>query len=341
MQCYKLSFRHRLISLIAAFLCATTTTGFAADSAVVLLYPRLFASGATAENSGVRMRRLDDHLAELTGGSYRVLSLAEIVAAFRSGKALPDRTLALTFDESSLILYRDAWPRFKAAGIPFAVFVAPHDVGGSGAMTWNQLREMKAAGVTIGLRPALAAAESISEEQATAELNRAADIFAAELGARPGLIAWSSGEVSAKGMRAAKDAGFSAGFGQHSGAAWAGLDPFYLPRFAITEEYADLDRFRRVAAALPLPASDITPANPRLEQNPPPFGFTLAEDFPNLEQLACFSAHDGRMKIELLGNRIEARMGKPFPPGRGRINCTLPNGDGRWRWFGYQWSVAR
>jgi hypothetical protein len=32
-------------------------------------------------------------------------------------------------------------------------------------------------------------------------------------------------------------------------------------------------------------------------------------------------------------------MTKPIPPGRGRINCTIPTLDGRWRWFGWQFTV--
>ena len=344
---YSVSMRYSIprprFHLIAALLglCAAATPSLAADSAVVLLYPRLFAPGAAAESSGIRVGRLETHLAELKGGSYRVLGPSEIVAAFRENKALPDRTIALTFDDPSLVLYGDAWPRLKAAGLAFGVFVAPSEIGGAGMMNWTHLREMKAAGVTIGLRVPAAAAEPNSEQQGAAELNRAAEAFAAELGGRPGLLVWPAGEVNAKGMQAARNAGFAAAFGQHSGAAWMGQEHFYLPRFALTEDYADLERFRQVTAALPLPASDIIPANPRLEQNPPPFGFTLADDYPNLDQLACFTAHDGRMKVELLGNRVEARMSKPFPPGRGRINCTLPNGDGRWRWLGYQWSVRR
>jgi peptidoglycan/xylan/chitin deacetylase (PgdA/CDA1 family) len=326
--------RYRILATIIGLFIAWANPAAAADSAVVLVYPRLVA-GAPSDGAGLRLARLDAHLAELAGGSYRVASLASVVGAFRAGTALPDRTIVITFDDASLLLYREAWPRLKARNMPFAVFVAPQEVGNSGAMGWSQLREMKAAGVTIGLRA------SFGEEQAAADMIRAAELFAAELGERPAILAWPSGEASGRAIRAAREAGFAAAFGQHSGAAWAGHERFYLPRFAITEDYSDLERFRRVAAALPLPASDLTPANPRLGQNPPPFGFTLAKEFGNLDQLACFSAHDGRMKVELLGNRVEARMSKPFPPGRGRINCTLPNGDGRWRWFGYQWSVGR
>jgi hypothetical protein len=44
--------------------------------------------------------------------------------------------------------------------------------------------------------------------------------------------------------------------------------------------------------------------------------------------------------VERLGdNRIEVRFMKPLPKSRTRLNCTLPAGEGRWYWFGYQFYV--
>ncbi len=46
------------------------------------------------------------------------------------------------------------------------------------------------------------------------------------------------------------------------------------------------------------------------------------------------------MAIERLGaRRFEVRLAEPFPPGRARVNCTLPGPAGRWRWFGMQFVV--
>ena len=42
------------------------------------------------------------------------------------------------------------------------------------------------------------------------------------------------------------------------------------------------------------------------------------------------------MTMERLEQRVELRMAGPLPPGRSRVNCTLPGPDGRWRWNGRQ-----
>ena len=46
-----------------------------------------------------------------------------------------------------------------------------------------------------------------------------------------------------------------------------------------------------------------------------------------------------RTRIERLGDRVEVRLSAPFPPGRARINCTMPGPDDRWRWYGVQFFI--
>ena len=143
----------------------------------------------------------------------------------------------------------------------------------------------------------------------------------------------------------AAESGFVAAFGQHSGVGHADADLFGLPRFLMTRRYGSVSRFRLAARALPLHVTDLTPQDAVLDgsRNPPPFGFTLAENQGPIETLSCFASYlQGPVRIERLGaRRIELRFSKPFPPGRGRINCTMPAGDQRWRWFGLQFFLSK
>ena len=116
---------------------------------------------------------------------------------------------------------------------------------------------------------------------------------------------------------------------------------FDLPRFAMNEDYGDMGRFRLAVNALPLPVTDVTPADPLVgAANPPAMGFTVAGDIKGLDRLSCFMSHEGRARLERLGERrFEVRVAKPFPKGRTRLNCTMPAEDGRWRWFGRQFYI--
>jgi peptidoglycan/xylan/chitin deacetylase (PgdA/CDA1 family) len=315
------------------------------NGAVLLMYHR-FGEDALPSTS-VRLAQFESHLAELTSGRYRVMALPDIVARLAAGAPLPERAVAITIDDAALSVYREAWPRLKAAGLPFTLFVStePLDLGFAGSMSWAQLRELAADPlVTIGHHGhAHAHMAWLTPAEQRADIAEATKRFTAELGYAPQLFAYPYGEMSLALRQTVLEAGFAAAFGQHSGAAGEFADRFALPRFPLNEAYGELDRFRLIANALPLPVDGVTPSDPALAEpaaNPPNVGFTVAAPFGNLDALSCF-ASAGETEMLRLDQRIELRFAGPLPAGRVRINCTLPAADGRWRWFGTQFVVAK
>ena len=307
--------------------------------AVVIMYHRVGESRYPSTN--VTLEQFEAHLRELSSGGYRVMALADIVDALLGAKTLPDRAVGLSIDDAFLSVYTEAWPRLKKAGFPFTLFVATGAVDRkqSGYMNWDQIREMARAGVAIGSHTETHLhMPDADDTRNRGELERSNKRFEEELGQRPSLIAYPYGESSLAVHTVVKEARFAAAFGQHSGAIGSGGNIFDLPRFAMNESYGGLPRFKLTANALPLPVIDITPADPMIgANNPPAMGFTITRPVKGLNRLSCFSSHDGRARLERLGQRrIEIRVKKAFPKGRTRVNCTLPVGDGRWYWFGRQ-----
>ena len=314
----------------------------AADSAVILMYHRFGENAFPSTN--IRLEQLDAHIAELSSGPYTVMSVPDIVAAIREGRELPDRTVGITIDDGYRSVYTEALPRFRRAGFPFTVFLStdPVDREFRDFMTWEQVRELRDAGVTIGGHTAThlhMAANSAARNQADIDTSKAR--YQAELGDQPTLFAYPFGEASTRVQRVVQDAGYTSAFGQHSGALDASADPFYMPRFALNEAFGDMDRFRLVVNSLPIAHSDMTPSNPTLAQNPPIFGFTRAASAAEINGLACYAADQGQVRVEEIGPRIEVRMNGPFPTGRARINCTGLGRDGRWHWLGMLYYVPR
>ena len=331
--------------LLAAWVSALAIApATAEDSAVVLLYR------AVGPDAGINHTAIADfelHLAHLVENNYSVQPLASVIAAMRgSGQSLLDRTVALTFDMGDISVYREAWPRLKAAGLPMTVFVATEqiDSAGAGQMSWADLREMAAAGATIGLHGARYSRVVGRDPAAVVqEVKRARQRVIDEIGAPPSLFAYPYGEYSAAVMRALtgeSGAGIDAAFGQHSGVVHRGSDFLALPRFSMSGEFAAFDRFRIAVDALPLPVSDLVPIDPVVEQNPPAVGFTLAEELGSSATLSCFASEAGKLSIERLGERrVELRLPGPVQAKRLRINCTMPAREGRWRWLGLQYLI--
>jgi peptidoglycan/xylan/chitin deacetylase (PgdA/CDA1 family) len=339
--------KRSLVWIFFAFFAALAPAGsFAADSAVIVMYHRFGESRYPSTNTTVG--QFVAHLQELKDGNYVVKPVPEILAAIRSGTELPDKTVGITIDDAFLSVYKIGWPMLRKAGLPFTLFVAtdPLDRKTSGYMSWDQLRELHKAGVTISSQTATHLhMPNATDKQNRVNLEASNARFKAELGFIPKIIAYPYGEYSLAVGEVSRAAGFEVGFGQHSGVIYKGSDFLYLPRFTFNEAFGDIKRFRLAVRALPFKVSDLTPEDPYLKnkQNPPPFGFTVdGGAAKRLSRIACYASRQGKVNVERLGeHRIEVRAPKAFPPGRTRINCTLLEKNGRWRWLGMQYLVPK
>ena len=320
-------------------------TGFTApaaqarDSAVIVMYNG-FGDGSAAWTP---LDLFDSHIAFLRDNDYTVLPLSRVVGALSTGAELPDRTVALTLDSGHISIFRDAWPRLKAAGFPFTLFVATDmiDAGGANRMSWDQIRELASAGVAVGSHGAAykhLAAQDI--DSFTAGIDRANRRFVDELGATPELFAHPYGEYDLARRDIVARRGFVAALGQQSGAVHGGADFHALPRFLLAGRFADLKRFSLVADTLPLPVTDLVPKDPLLGANPPLLGFTVVPEIGAPGGLSCYASPFGQLPVERLGpSRIEVRFPKALAAGRTRVNCTMAGPEGRFRWLGLQFLV--
>jgi peptidoglycan/xylan/chitin deacetylase (PgdA/CDA1 family) len=316
----------------------------AEGSASVLMYHR-FGEEAYPSTS-IRMDQFKSHIEEIKTGGYTVLPLPQLVDQLKSGQPLADKTISITIDDGYASIYEKAYPLFKEAGIPFTIFLStdPIDRSYAGHLTWAQVQEMaKDPLVYIGAHTAshlhMAAA---SQARMGDEMARSLDRLEEKLGYRPDIFAFPFGEASLDAISVVRGFGMKAAFGQHSAAIGSNDDMYYLPRFALNENYGDLKRFQMVANTKSMYVTDFGPKNMMIEKrNPPIIGFNVDEKAGNLSTMSCFTSHEGKVRVEQLWDRrVEVRMQKAMPVGRTRLNCTMPAGHGRWYWFGRLFYVA-
>ena len=326
-----------LIIISAAF-----TPLRAADHATVIMYHRFGETGFPSTNTTIE--QFEAHLDELTSGAYTVLPLIDITRAILAGESLPDRSVAITIDDAFLSVYEEAFPRLQERGLPFTVFIATSaiDRGLRGYASWDQIREMQAAGVSIGSQshthPHM---HRISLEDARHEIEVSNGRFLDELGLQPELLAYPYGEYTPEIRDLMAEMGFLAAFGQNSGVMNSTDNKYEFPRFAFNENYGDVSRLKLAINALPIPVSDYTPESMVLAENPPLAGFTVADGIEPLQRINCFSSGMGRVETIILSRRVEVRLPRAITGKRGRINCTIPyikdgRDTGRWRWLGRQ-----
>jgi peptidoglycan/xylan/chitin deacetylase (PgdA/CDA1 family) len=316
----------------------------AAESAVVLVYQR-FGEDDNPSNS-VKLSEFDAHIAELTNGKYNVMPLLDILAAIRTGEKLPNRTVAITIDDTFRSVYEQAWPRLRKAGLPFTLFVPtdPSDIGSPAYMTWDEIRELRDAGVTIGAHTAshMLVSQSTTDEL-RADVERSLVSFQRELGERPTIFSWPKGEMSDDAAKMLTRLGFKAAFGYHSGPMSALYDPMMLPRFPMVGTYARANEFGLRVNTLALPLTGITPSDPMLGDGATTkFSFTIDSTAGRIRGFNCFHSSQGPLELKQTGDRsYEAALDGDALEGIWRINCTMPTGGKRFRWWGMQYYSTR
>lgn len=308
-------------------------------SAVVLVYHRFGEDDVPSTN--IRLDQFEAQLELLKNGGFNFMSMPDLITSLKDGTAIPDKTIIITADDAYASIASEGWPRLKAAGIPLTIFVAtdPVDANTKRYLSWDQLRQLQKEGVHIAHHTAthLHMVDN-TIESVRSDIARASKRFKEELGIIPKIIAYPYGEYSLALQEELKNSGFEAAFAQYSSVVHGKSNRFGLPRFPINEKYGELSRFRLISSAKAIVTEDVTPQDTLLtpETNPPVYGFTIKENYPNLRSLSCYPSNLGKAAdiLKIGENRIEVRFDKPFLYGRSRINCTMPAGGGRWYWLG-------
>ena len=256
--------------------------------------------------------------------------------------------LLLTIDDAFESFYLNAWPIIKDKKIPFILFVSTREVGKYGYMTWNQIKEIDAYDfVTIGNHSHTH--EYLidwNEKKIIDDLQTSIKIFNKELGYSPKVFSYPFGEYSSNLKKIVSELNFKFAFGQHSGVIDITKDFLELPRFPINEKYGELKRFKSILQTLPFPYKKIMPENRYLqkEDNPPEVRIKFFKDLINIKNINCYSNEGNvwrKSNIQFINeNELMILFSEKFTSERGRINCSLREEGGKWRWLGIQYVIA-
>ena len=258
------------------------------------------------------------------------------------------RKILLTIDDGYLSFYENAWPVLKKKKIPFILFVSTREVGKNGYMNWKQIKEIsKENFVEIGNHSH--SHEYLADEDIKIienDIVTSIEIFKRNLGRNSKFFSYPFGEYNLEFKKLIKALGFKYAFGQHSGVIDVTKDNLELPRFPINEQYGDLKRFKTLIKTLPFKYKKIIPAEKYLEKNlnPPEVKIEFYNNIKNLKNISCYSNELNTWKKSetffINDHTLEVKLRGKFVGERGRINCSLQEGKGYWRWLGIQFVIS-
>ena len=297
-------------------------------------------------STNIKINDFKEHLKIIENSKIQFINPKNFENELKNKKK--QRKILLTIDDGFSSFYNNAWPILKERKIPFILFVSTREVGAFNYMTWDQIREIsKENFVEIGNHSH--SHEYLVDEDIDLikeDIEKSIRIFKKELKRNSEFFSYPFGEYSLAFKDLIRSLGFKYAFGQHSGVMDDTKDFYELPRYPINEKYGEIQRFKSLTKTLPFKYKKITPIEKYLVQqkNPPVVEIEFYENIKNLKSLKCYSNEGNRWReseIKFKNNTLlEINIDEKFIGERGRINCSLRDPSGYWRWLGIQFVVS-
>ena len=314
-----------------------------ATNLVILQYHHVAKD--TPQSTSVTPAEFAQHMAHLAE-NHKVIALESAIQAIKIKKALPENSVAITFDDGFTNILLNAHPILEQYGFPYTVFINPAIIGESPSqLTWEEIKQMQPlatfANHTLDHAHLL---DKYGNESKRDTVNRAMkDIKQAELlmqeklGYSKKWLAFPFGEFN-NDLKSALLANGYIGFGQQSGAVNFYSDFGALPRFPAAGYYAKLDSLKVKLNSLAMPIVSYQPN--RVEYKPgeeiKELVLQIDEKDVRLNAFACYFNGE-KLKFTGIENEVRVQVNHITEPGRARINCTAPSSrhPSRYYWYSY------
>ena len=188
----------------------------------------------------VSKEEFDRQIALLAGQGYHAISLGDLNEFLHYRRGLPEKSVVITIDDGYRSVYEIAYPILLKYGFTAAVFVYTDFISvGSKALTWDQLREMKASGFEVGshtashcdlTRPLEGESDQAYRTRVREELLISKQIIDEKLGQDTMALAFPYGNVTPAILHLCESLGYRLGMTVRSGSNPFFADPLALRR---------------------------------------------------------------------------------------------------------------
>ena len=202
----------------------------------------------------------EQHLAYLRDEGYQSISLEQLLRHLALGEALPERPIIITFDDGYTDNYTNAFPLLEKYGFAGTFFVVTELAERASAgmtepdgtayaddyMTWEQMREMQAAGMDIQCHARVHEdLTDIDDDRLIWQVLGCREMIESQLRQRPRFVAYPSGIYDQRVAQFFASDGYWGGITTRQGSVQRSDDLFELQRLRVRgtttiEELAEL-----------------------------------------------------------------------------------------------------
>lgn len=295
--------------------------------------------------TNISLEVFGQQLQYLKDNNYTVLTFGDAVEKWKNAESFPEKAVILTVDDGYLSFYSRALPLLKRYGYPATVFIQTGTIGGSDFMNWEQLIEIKKAGMEIGNHSDahtffVNLPEAERSKRFKADFETASSAFDKHLGIPPTIYAYTYGEWTKDMENVLEQNGIIAAAVQKSGVFCESSNPFAIPRFPMGGPFGTLQGFKNKINMKALRVEEIIPESPFFSENPPKLTLKITPGKINTSQLQFFvdgeKMEDIAVRTEGEFSLIEIVSSKKLTDRRTLYTITAPSIDGKsWHWFSH------
>ncbi len=188
----------------------------------------------------------------LVSNNFQVLSFADLEKILTEGRPIPDKAVVITIDDGYRSVYDVAWPVLQRFNIPATLFIYTDFIGGSKALSWQQMQVMARSGLieiqshgkshtSLSRLPGDKTAAAYSS-RVQAEIDGSDRAFRKHLGASPQYLSYPYGNSSKTASELYARAGYELAATVTRGDNTVYSDPYLLHRTMIYDSH-DLSNF--------------------------------------------------------------------------------------------------
>ena len=285
------------------------------------------------------------HIRYLKENGFNIVTFSEAVDYLKSSRKV-EKMASITVDDGYKSFYDHAFPILKKHKATATVFVTTNNINGGDFMDWSELKELRDYGIEIGNHSSshdyfLNLPQSRRYDVFKSDIEQSQNVLKNGLGSKPKVFAYPYGELDSGMEKVVQKMDFKAAAAQNSGVMSHESNFFRLPRFPMSDSYAEIEGFTSKANMKSLTPTFLEPNDFLLKAANKESQLTLHFSSSNLlwDRTQCFIQGN---ECELVTSELpkdeimlKARPKSRLKQRRTLYTITVPDKSGKWHWFSH------